>query len=135
MFRLIPVSALVVTCCLAAGCAEEAAPTTPEETPVQIDETFEGTITVNGAATHIFTTERAGQASANLLTLTPEGAIVSFVFGPFNGQYCQATIFKDDAAVGQTLVGNATAGSFCVRIADVGRLTGPATYSIKVSHF
>jgi hypothetical protein len=57
------------------------------------------------------------------------------VFGTWNGQYCQVTLFKDDAAVGQTLVGNASAGSFCVRVADVGRLTEPATYSIKVSHF
>ena len=134
MFRLIPVSALVVTCCLAAGC-DDPPPTTPVETPVQIDETFEGTISINGAATHVFVTERAGQASANLLTLTPEGAIVSFMFGTWNGQYCQVILVKDDAAVGQTLIGNASAGSFCVRIADVGRLTGPATYSIKVSHY
>ena len=134
MFRLIPVFALIVICSLAAGC-DDPPPTTPVETPVQVDETFEGTITINGAATHVFTTERAGQASTNLLTLTPEGAVVSFMFGTWNGQYCQVILVKDDATVGQTLVGNASAGSFCVRVADIGRLTEPATYSIKVSHF
>ena len=43
MFRLIFASALVFVCSLAAGCSDDAPPTTPTP-PAQINETFQGTI-------------------------------------------------------------------------------------------
>ena len=42
---------------------------------------------------------------------------------------------KDDATQAQNLIGNASQGSFCVRIADIGRLTAPTDYLITVSHY
>ena len=137
MIRMISFSALILACA-AAGCGDDdpSTPTTPIETPVQISETFDGSITINGAFTHTFTTGRAGQATATLTSLSPDSAaIVSFVFGTWNGQYCQAILFKDDATSGANLTGNASLGSFCVRVADVGRLTAPTGYSITVQHF
>ena len=137
MIRMISFSALILACAVAAGCSDDdAPPTTPIETPVQISESFQGTINLNGAATHTFSTERAGQATATLTTLSPDSAaIVSFVFGTWNGQYCQVILVKDDATQAQNLVGNASQGSFCVRIADIGRLTAPTDYVITVQHF
>ena len=137
MPRLISLSALIFACAVATGCGDDnTTPTTPIETPVQINETFQGTINVNGAATHIFVADRAGQATATLTSLSPDSAaIVSFVFGTWNGQYCQAILWKDDATQAQNLVGNASQGSFCVRVADIGRLTAPTDYVITVSHF
>jgi hypothetical protein len=135
MFRKIYFSALILAC-VAAGCAEDAPPTTPVDPPVQRDEIFEGSIILNGAATHVFATERAGQATATLTSLSPDSAaIVSFMFGTWNGQYCQVILVKDDATTAQNLVGTASQGSFCVRIADIGRLTAPTDYVITVSHF
>ena len=136
MLRLISFSALILACAAAAGCSEDAPPTTPIETPVQISESFQGAINLNGAATHTFGTERAGQASATLTSLSPDSAaIVSFMFGTWNGQYCQVILVKDDATTNQSLVGNASQGSFCVRIADIGRLTAPTDYVITVQHY
>ena len=137
MSRLISLSALIFACAVAAGCGDDdAAPTTPVETPVQINETFSGTLNLNGAVTHTFPTDRAGQATVTLTSLSPDSAaIVSFVFGTFNGQYCQAILWKDDATQAQNLVGNASQGVFCVRIADIGRLTAPTDYTITVAHF
>ena len=136
MLRLISFSVLILACAAAVGCAEDAVPTEPVETPVQISETFDGSITINGAFTHTFVTGRAGQATATLTSLSPDSAaIVSFVFGTWNGQYCQAILFKDDATSGANLTGNASLGSFCVRVADVGRLTAPTSYSITVQHY
>ena len=136
MFRLISFSAIFFACVAAAGCGDDAAPTTPVETPVQITESFQGTINLNGAATHTFATTRAGQAQATLTSLSPDSAaIVSFQFGTWNGQYCAALLSKDDATTGQNLVGNASLGSFCVRVSDVGRLTAPTDYTISVTHY
>ena len=137
MIRMISFSALIFACAAAASCGDDpATPSTPIETPVQISETFDGSITINGAFTHTFVTGQAGQATATLTSLSPDSAaIVSFVFGTWNGQYCQAILFKDDATTGANLIGNASLGSFCVRVADVGRLTAPTSYSITVQHF
>ena len=137
MSRLISFSALIFACAVAAGCGDDPAPpTTPVETPVQINESFSGTINLNGAATHVFVADRAGQATATLSSLSPDSAaIVSFMFGTWNGQYCQVILVKDDATQAQNLVGNASQGSFCVRIADIGRLTAPTDYTITVAHF
>ena len=135
MFRPISFSVIILACAGAVGCGKDAAPTTPVETPVQITEDFQGSINLNGAVTHTFATTRAGQAAATL-TLSPDSAaIVSFVFGVWNGQYCSVQFVKDDATTGQTLAGNASVGNFCVRVADAGRLTAPTDYTISVSHF
>ena len=135
MLRLISFFALILACAAATSCGKDAAPAAPVETPVQITETFQGTINLNGAATHVFGTTRAGQAQA-ILTLSPDAAaIVSFMFGTWNGQYCQVILVKDDATTAQNLIGNASQGSFCVRIADIGRLTAPTDYVITVNHY
>jgi hypothetical protein len=137
MSRLISFSALILACTFATGCGDDnTTPTTPVETPIQINETFQGTINLNGAATHVFGTERAGQATVTLTSLSPDSAaIVSFMFGTWNGSYCSVVLVKDDATQAQNLVGNASQGSFCVRIADIGRLTAPTDYTITVAHF
>jgi hypothetical protein len=139
MFRLISISAIIVASVAAAACGKDSTPVQPVEPPVQVDETFSDTLNVHGAITHTFFTDRAGQVVATLQSLSPDSAaIVSFLMGTWNGQYCQVTagtLVKDDATTGANLVGNASAGAFCVRIADIGKLTEPTTYSIKVSHY
>ena len=136
MFRLIAASALVFVCSLAAGCGDDAVPTTPTP-PTQINETFQGTINLLGADTHLFTTEVTGQASAAIDSLTPDsGARVTFMFGTWNGTYCTVTFVTDEATTGTRFDGSASGpGAFCVRISDIGKLAQPTTYSITVSHF
>ena len=136
MPRLMSVFTIVLACGLAAGC-EEAAPVAPDEpTPIQVSETFTGTLNVNGASMHTFLTERVGQAVATLDSLAPDSAAsVSFIFGTWNGSYCQVIFVKDDATTLSQFVGTASAGAFCVRVSDVGRLTPPTDYSITVQHY
>lgn len=135
MFRLISAAVILATT-FTAGCAEDDLPTTPVDPPVAVSETFTGAITINGAATHVFSTERAGEAVATLSSLSPDSAaIVSFTFGTWNGQFCQVILAKDDATSGTRLIGTASAGAFCVRVSDVGRLASPTEYSITVDHF
>lgn len=136
MSRLLPVCLVILASALTSACADDDPPAAPIDPPVQISVTFNGTITVNGAATHLFTTTETGDAVATLTALAPDGTVVvSFQLGTWNGSYCQVTLAKDDATTGAILVGRASVGSFCVRIADVGRLTAPTSYEIQVTHF
>jgi hypothetical protein len=137
MSRLKSVSTIVLACGLAAGC-DDAPPLAPDEpAPVQLSETFAGTLNVNGAAMHTFLiAEGPGRADAILESLSPDSAaVVSFIFGTWNGNYCQVIFVKDDATTGSQFVGTASSGAFCVRVSDIGRLTQPTDYSIKVQHF
>ena len=136
MLRLIIASVFILACTAAAGCGDDPVPTTPIESPVEINETFTGTVTILGASSHVFTTERAGQAIVQLDSLAPDStATVSLIFGTWNGNACQLVLVKDDATAGSSLIGNASVGSFCIRVSDIGRLTEPTTYTIKVTHF
>ena len=137
MSRFISALALVSVCCLAAGCSDDPI-AAPVESPVQLTETFTGTLNVNGAAMHTFFTDKGpAQVVATLATLSPDStALVSFILGTWNGQYCQVIFVKDDATTSTNFIGSASAvGSFCVRVADVGRLTAPTDYSITVTHY
>src|SRR5688572_13442157 len=125
MNRPISVLALFLTAGLFSGCGDSIeTPTTPTDPPVEIAEPFTGTLTINGAFTHAFIVQRAGQATATLTSLSPDSAaVISLSLGTWNGQVCQILLANDAATLNTTVVGTASAGNFCVRLLDVGRLT------------
>jgi hypothetical protein len=136
MLRLLTVPVFVLACGLAAGCADDEPTQAPITPPEQFTETFTGTLTVLGATIHTFTTVLPGEAQVQIESLAPDSAaVVSLIFGTWNGNNCQVVLVKDDATTSSQLIGNASTGSFCVRIADIGRLTEPTTYTIRVTHF
>ena len=124
---------------LAGACSSvfDSLPTTPD--PVIVTDVFTGSITINGAATHPFFTSATGSVTATLSSLgeTPP-AMVGFSLGTFSGTTCSVTsgLFNDRAVVNSVIQGTVSTlgGSLCVRIHDVGSLTAPVTYEIKVQH-
>jgi hypothetical protein len=117
-------------------------PTDQPEAPVEIIEpTISGTLTVNGGATHPFLVQRAGNAVATLTELLPDNtAVIGLSMGTWNGVSCQIIIANDNATLNPSaptpsVVGTASAGNFCVRVHDVGKLTQPVEYSLVIRHF
>jgi len=134
MLRLMIV-ALAVTAGACSGLIDEF-PTTPD--PVFTTETFTGTLTVNGSATHPVFTSATGTVVATLTALgeTPPER-VGFSMGTLSiSGVCNVVLRNDSAAVNTTLTGTVStlAGALCVSIYDVGRLTGPVDYTFTVSH-
>lgn len=130
----------LLTLALVAGACSsiyDSLPTTPD--PVIVTDTFTGTINVNGAASHPFFTAATGTVTATLSSLgeTPP-AMVGFSLGTFSGTTCSITtgLFNDKAVVSSVVQGTVATlgGALCVRINDVGSLTAPVTYEIKVQH-
>jgi hypothetical protein len=131
---LLPALSLAI---VAAGCGSKT-PTTPTDTPaVQVTETFFGTVTVSGGATSTFTEEKAGSVSVQLTALTPDDSVkVGLQLGTWNGTSCAVSITKDDAVLNSVLLGTATGpGTVCVRVYDVGGLTQPTDFEVKVDHY
>jgi len=126
---------LFVTAALG-GCGDDDPVVTAPTSPVAVTEVLTETLTINGARTHVIKVDNSGQISATLTTIPlDEGAFVSLSLGTWNGSSCQIIIAKDDAIQGTSVIGNATVGQFCARVADQGRLTAPVEYTVTVVHY
>ena len=122
----------------AAACGTSGTPVSPTS-PATITDTFTGTLAQNGGITHQFSATAAGTVTATLTAVGPDSAkTVGFSMGTLIGTVCQITLANDVAVQTSVLSAQAqTAGTFCVRIYDVGSVTsdtGPFTYTVTVLH-
>lgn len=129
------IAALAVTASACSGLIDQF-PTTPD--PVFTTDTFTGTLTMNGSATHPVFTGATGQVVATLTALgeTPPES-VGFSMGTLSlSGVCNVVLRNDAAVVNSRLVGTVSTlqGSLCVSVYDVGKLTGPVNYTFTVSH-
>ena len=136
--RLVLVPALAVLVLGGAGCDNgDDTVTPPTTTPSPtITETFAGSITTNGAASFTFPTTASGAVTATLRSLTPVSTIqVSLALGTWNGVSCQIVLINDRASQGGAITGNVGgAGTLCVRISDIGQISGTTGFEIVVVH-
>ena len=131
------VPALLVAALAASACSDNSAPSGPTgPPPTAVTETFDGTLTVNGAATQPFVVGTAGTVVVRIAALEPADAVIGVSIGTWNGVTCQIVIANDNATNGASATGNATStGNYCVRVYDVGKLTRSVGYQITVTHF
>jgi len=128
--------AAMATMILLPACSKDT-PTTPTTTtPETVTDTFSGTITANGAATHSFAVKTTGSVTATLTSLSPNAElVVGFGVGTWNGSVCNVVLARDRAVQSTVIYGNVNAsGELCVRIYDVGNVTEPTDYFVTVVH-
>lgn len=146
MFRRIATGALVCALALVGACSKST-PTTP--TGNTTTETFNGTLTPNGANTHVFVVSAAGNITATLTAVGPDATQpIGFSMGTYSAltNVCTIVLSNDAAVQGFSLSGQAaTQGSYCMRIFDNGSVaalqsagkvssSNPFTYTITVAH-
>ena len=109
--------------------------------PVTITEPpFTGTIGVNGAATQFFAATSFGTVTLTIMALDPNpdnSVRVTLALGTWNAQLntCSVVLSNDNAGLGTAIIGSAArAGNLCARISDVGKLTEPVSFEIKIEH-
>ena len=129
---------LVLGALLAGGaCGSTTTPTPTTPTPTEVTETFNGTLTKNGAVSHSFSVATTGNVTLTATTLDPV-ATIGLALGTWNGVACQVIIANDAATMGTTVTGTATAaGTLCARIYDAGGTVdpdAPVTYTLTVVH-
>src|SRR6266498_1721061 len=117
----------------ATACADDT--TTPTSAAPTTTQNFSDTIGVNQAKQFPFASTARGTVTATLTSLAPDGTVIGISIGVSNGNFCQLVFDKTDAAQGAIVSGTVTAvGNLCLRVYDSGQLTGPATFSVDVSH-
>src|SRR5436190_24250351 len=103
--------------------------------------TFTGTLSKNGAFTHIFTITTLGAVTVTIVPLSPDNAqLVGLGLGVWNGTGCSTSpatggSASDVATTGSSITLNATgAGNLCARLYDVGFVTTPVLYTMQITH-
>jgi hypothetical protein len=121
-----------------AACGDDGPdPPSNPTTPVVVTETFPGVLNPNGGRTHQFNADRAGDVIASLTSLAPNpDVVIGLGIGTWNGVSCSIIIANDNAKLNVGIIGSATGtGAFCVRVYDVGNLTGLVDYAVTVQHY
>jgi len=125
---------------LVAACGDTKTPTLP--TPNIVTDTFTNPspLTPNGAFAHTFTTTTGGAVAATMTTVAPDATkVIGFQLGIWTPatSACSAILSNDAALQGSLLAANAaSAGTYCIRVYDVGTITAdaPVSYTVTVTH-
>jgi hypothetical protein len=127
---------LSVTILAMSACSNSALTTATTTVPCPCTDGFSGTLSVNGAFTHTFTTTTLGAVTASIIALVPNSSqILGFGLGVWNGTSCTVASSTDTATTGSSITLNASAaGTLCVRLYDVGFITTPVLYQLQVVH-
>lgn len=123
-----------------AGCGQTETPTSPttEVTAPRVV-VFTGKLSVGGSRFYSFTASQAGTATLMLASLARDAngpavaTTVGLGLGIPSGADCATT---SSVATGATLTAQITGdlqpGVYCARIADIGRLTEPVSFAIRI---
>ena len=126
------VALLAALAASSAGCGKNStSPTSPTSSPTT--ETFTGQFTPGGDASRVFTSAGAGTVTVTITQVS--AADVGLGVGipqPGNiGCYLSETI---EGATSSILTAGVEAGTYCVRIYDVGTLTAPVAFTLTIVH-
>jgi len=127
---------------LGAGCGNDSStPTTPSTSTAPTTEVFTGSLDVKGSSFYSFSVLSTGTVSVMLASITlgsPSAAAaipVSLGVGVPAGLGCGVTTAVTVApALTSQIANSLTAGIYCVNIADIGNLTAPVNFAIRIVH-
>ena len=128
---------------MAAGCGDNATTTTPTTTTdVRGNETFGATLNPGQSQFYSFTTISPGTTEITLVSIRPTGsvsttlnAVVGLGLGTPQATDCALSSATNTTPGLKAQVSVATnISTYCVKIADIGNLTGAVDYTIRVVH-
>jgi len=126
---------LFVALLAAAGCDDATTATSPTVTS-PVTELFSGQFVPGGSAARAFTAASAGTVSITLSQLGPQtGLVVGLGIGipQSNGSGCLMTqIMEAGASTSPQLTVQVDAGTYCVRLHDLGTLTSQVAFTVTI---
>ncbi len=145
--RTLPLRLSIVVICLALSTScDQSTPTSPTTTDTTttvaeptISEVFAGTVPVGGSKFFSFSTTTYGRVDVTLTAVggafVPATVTLGLGLGQPSGEEC-VTSTSVNVVAGSTpqVTGPYAAGVYCVRLADVGNLFAPASFSISIAY-
>jgi hypothetical protein len=137
MSRWLPV--LLVLAALSLGCDNSSSGTTTPTVPL-VNQTFTGTIDVGGSSANTtFIVGTSGEVDITIVSLGPPaniimGLAVGIPSTTDTSCAAPASAGQTVQASAQPLVGSLQAGTYCVKLYDIGYQTAPINYTVTVAH-
>jgi len=135
------VSFLCVIGVLTVACGNDNTPSTPTTPLLPSSEVFTGTLGAQGSSFYSFTVATSGNVSITLASLVPKapGPAVNTVMGlgvgTPDGTTCAVTNSVTTApGLTAQLVNSLTPATYCAKIYDLGQLTGPVDFAVRIVH-
>ena len=126
---------LVILILVVAACgSDNSTPTTPSNTSSVMSETWSSTVAPGGQSTRSFTVNASGTIS---VTVTAAGATVGVGVGlpRLSGGGCRLGVTVNaSAATNPQISTPADAGQYCVQVYDLGTLSDPVGFALKIDH-
>jgi hypothetical protein len=128
---------------MTASCGNDTTTTTPTTTEtVRGTETFNGTLGIGQSQFYSFTTVSPGTTDVTLISTRPAGSITSTLntvmglgLGTPQGVDCALSSATTTASgLKSQLTATTNISVYCVKIADVGNLTGSVDYTVRIVH-
>jgi hypothetical protein len=134
--RSVLVSMLLAVALAAAGCGDSNTPTSPTIPTGPVTETYNTQVWPGGFASRTFVVTTSGTVSVTLTTTTPADATLGLVVGVPQGIGGCAPTSSVRARASSTpqIVLTADKGAYCTMVYDLGTLTDPVSFTIKVEH-
>ena len=127
--------AAVTGAMMVSGCGDNnSTPTTPSSTSGPVTESWSSAVAPGGASTRSFKVTSAGTLS---VTLTGAGATLGLGVGlpRTTGGGCRLGVAVIASAGSSPQISTqADAGQYCVQVYDLGTLTDPVGFSLKIEH-
>jgi len=126
---------LVILILVVAACgSDNSTPTTPSNTSSVMSETWSSTVAPGGQSTRSFTVNASGTIS---VTVTAAGATVGVGVGlpRLSGGGCRLGVTVNASAATTPQISTpADAGQYCVQVYDLGTLSDPVGFALKIDH-
>lgn len=126
---------------LSVGCGSDNTPTTPTTPNLPSTEVFTGTIGVGGSSFYSFTVAATGNVSITLASLvaTLPGPALPTVMGlgvgtPLETDCSVTNSVAAAPSLTAPLVNSLTPATYCAKIYDLGELTGPVNFTVRIVH-
>jgi len=116
-----------------AGCGSDNTPTTPSNTSTTMTENWSSVLAPDGASTRTFTLNTAGTIVVTMTAGPTAGLGVGLP--RTSGGGCRLGV-SVNASPGTTpqISSQADAGQYCIQVYDLGTLTDPVGFALKIEH-
>jgi len=124
---------LVIAVFAAAGCGSDT-PTTPSTTSKTTSENWSSAVAPGGTSSRSFTVNASGTIT---VTLTGAGATLGVGVGlpRVTGGGCRLGVTVNASPGSSPQISTAAdAGQYCVQVYDLGTLTDPVSFALKIDH-